>query len=87
MDLKRFKIFVASLMLLSTNSFLPVKINAYYIKICRNCQEKLCIRDQPKMLFDHPMIPCYLLKHPLTHLLPIGERERVRGAKDNWRKS
>jgi len=31
------------------------------------------------MLFDHPMIPCYLLKHPLTHLLPIGERERVRG--------
>jgi len=41
MDLKRFKIFVASLIFSSTNVFLQMKINAYYIKIHKNCQENL----------------------------------------------
>ncbi len=42
MDLKRFKIFVASLIFSSTN-VLPLKNIAHYIRIHRNCQEKLYI--------------------------------------------
>src|SRR4030065_2514047 len=46
MDLKRFKIFVASLIFSSTNAFPHTKINAYYIKFHKNCQEKLLPKNQ-----------------------------------------
>src|SRR4030042_189685 len=41
-----FKIFVASLIFSSTNAFPHTKINAYYIKFHKNCQEKLLPKNQ-----------------------------------------
>jgi len=52
MDLKRFKIFVASLIFLSTTDLLPTKIFSNYNRINNNCQGKKQFDRHPSVSGD-----------------------------------